>query len=165
MSDGEYVYATIELRTLHKGPSSGDLNAIFEAEGMFTQAAEMVWVVAIDAMAKVRAIVPVAHGNEFEVTVDLANVMQAVWAAGTKRFFLVHNHPSGNVSPTEADLSLTKQVNMAAAISAALLEDHIILGPPDQWYSMKDAGKFIPSPAIQRLYAANGPIRLHGKED
>lgn len=159
----EYVYATIELRTLHKGPSSDKLGDIFEAEGMFNQASEMVWVVAIDAMAKVRAIVPVAHGNEFEVTVDLANVMQAVWAAGTKRFFLVHNHPSGNVSPTPADMSLTKQVNLAAAICAAMLEDHIIIGPNDAWYSMKDAGKFVPSPAIQRLYAANSPIVLHHK--
>jgi DNA repair protein RadC len=43
-------------------------------------------------------------------------------------FALVHNHPSGKTSPSEADLQLTKRVTAAAQILRIHFLDHVIVG-------------------------------------
>ncbi|MBP7496809.1 MAG: DNA repair protein RadC [Bacteroidales bacterium] len=54
---------------------------------------------------------------------------------------LCHNHPSGNVEPSEADLSLTKKLKAAGEILDIAVMDHIIFGD-DKYYSFKDQGIF-----------------------
>ena len=41
---------------------------------------------------------------------------------------LVHNHPSGDPEPSEADISMTKEVQKACAALGLVLHDHIITG-------------------------------------
>ena len=54
---------------------------------------------------------------------------------------LVHNHPSGDPSPSQADLDFTKRINYAGELLDVQLLDHIIIG--DQTYvSLKEMGVF-----------------------
>ena len=65
-------------------------------------------------------------------------------AAATMIF---HNHPSGNLTPSQADLNLTNRIIKAFAMLDIPVMDHIILGPERQYYSMRENGKFrIPAP-------------------
>jgi len=41
---------------------------------------------------------------------------------------LVHNHPSGDPTPSTADISMTTQVQDAAAVLGITLHDHLIIG-------------------------------------
>ena len=41
---------------------------------------------------------------------------------------LVHNHPSGDPTPSQADLSMTAQIKQAAAAMSITLHDHVIVG-------------------------------------
>ena len=60
---------------------------------------------------------------------------------------LFHNHPSGNLTPSQADLNLTDRVIKAFGIMDIPVVDHIILGPERQYYSMRENGVFrIPAP-------------------
>ena len=60
---------------------------------------------------------------------------------------LFHNHPSGNLTPSQADLNLTNRVIKAFGLLDIPVMDHIILGPERQYYSMRENGKFrIPEP-------------------
>jgi DNA repair protein RadC len=43
-------------------------------------------------------------------------------------FVLVHNHPSGTVKPSEADLQITKRIAAAAQILQINFLDHVIVG-------------------------------------
>ena len=43
-------------------------------------------------------------------------------------FILVHNHPSGDAKPSEADLQITKRVAAAAQILQIHFLDHVIVG-------------------------------------
>jgi DNA repair protein RadC len=43
-------------------------------------------------------------------------------------FVMVHNHPTGHTSPSEADLQLTKRVSAAAQILQINFLDHVIVG-------------------------------------
>lgn len=52
---------------------------------------------------------------------------------------LLHNHPSGDPTPSKADLAVTKRVKKACAIMDLALLDHIIVGD-NTYYSMKEEG-------------------------
>ena len=58
-------------------------------------------------------------------------------------FVLVHNHPSGNTNPSEADLQLTKRVAAAAQILQINFLDHVIVGHYGRrqgFFSFQEAG-------------------------
>ena len=48
-----------------------------------------------------------------------------------------HNHPSGNVSPSNDDINITKKLKKGLALLDITLLDHVIIGG-DQWYSFAD---------------------------
>lgn len=159
------IYATVSLEIVRTDLKTEDLGDLFTKWGLFTQAQEVVWVVTYDPMAQLRSVVEVARGNQYEVAVDLSAVSQAAWATGTNRIWLVHNHPSGVVTPTKKDLVLARQVSLALSGGNLFLEDCAVVGPPNQWWSMAEHGQYTPPAAIKKLYAAaNGPIVVH-RED
>ena len=50
---------------------------------------------------------------------------------GAKSLILVHNHPSGDPEPSEADVEVTKQIKKAGDLLGVSLLDHIIIGSKD----------------------------------
>ena len=57
------------------------------------------------------------------------------------QIMLVHNHPSGDPTPSRADLAITKRVQMLGAMMEIPLTDHIIIG--DKTYcSLREEGYF-----------------------
>jgi DNA repair protein RadC len=48
---------------------------------------------------------------------------------------IAHNHPSGNLTPSDADMALTKNVSHALALIDITLLDHLII-TVDDWFSM-----------------------------
>ena len=42
--------------------------------------------------------------------------------------FLVHNHPSGDPTPSRADIEMTREVAKAAALLGVTVHDHVIVG-------------------------------------
>jgi DNA repair protein RadC len=47
---------------------------------------------------------------------------------GASALILVHNHPSGDPSPSRADIEITKEVAKAAQALGVQLHDHLIIG-------------------------------------
>ena len=155
-SDGLKVYyATVQLNILREAPAPNVMHLpdLVVEWGLSSQAVECLWVVGFDATQQVRCIVEIARGNQFNVQVDISSIFDAIRAAGTNRFYVMHNHPSSGLRPTKKDLVLTQQIAMAAAISALHFEDHVILAPPDRWYSLVEHGHMTPSAEIARLVA------------
>jgi DNA repair protein RadC len=56
----------------------------------------------------------------------------------------MHNHPSGDPTPSEADRRLTKNIREAAGILQISLLDHVIVGSPSPdrqpYFSFREAG-------------------------
>ena len=59
-------------------------------------------------------------------------------------FILVHNHPSGDPSPSDADLRLTRRINEVSRILQLSLIDHVIIGSlapgRSSYFSFKEGG-------------------------
>ncbi len=52
---------------------------------------------------------------------------------------LVHNHPSGDPTPSRADIDMTREIKAAAAALAIVLHDHVIVGN-GAWLSFRREG-------------------------
>ena len=78
---------------------------------------------------------------EFEPFVKIHQdmVFSACLRRGASALILVHNHPSGDPSPSREDLDLTERLARAGQILGIRLVDHVIVGQ-DGCCSLADAG-------------------------
>ncbi|MBW6491003.1 MAG: JAB domain-containing protein [Lentimicrobium sp.] len=58
----------------------------------------------------------------------------------SKSVILFHNHPSGSLSPSDADKKLTDKVNAMLKFADVTVIDHVILGLEDRYFSFADEG-------------------------
>jgi DNA repair protein RadC len=65
-------------------------------------------------------------------------MLLAIKAMAT-RIIVAHNHPSGTVNPSRADIRLTSQISQACKIMDIELLDHLVI-TPDKYYSFKEEG-------------------------
>ncbi len=81
----------------------------------------------------------VSTGGVNGTTVDSNVVFAAAILAGAKGLVLVHNHPSGNVNPSESDIQVTRQLKAGGRVLEIQVIDHIILAG-DSYTSLADQG-------------------------
>ena len=79
------------------------------------------------------------HGHGFGVPATPRDLLPAVLTAGAVAAVLVHNHPSGRLAPSHADLLFTTRFQEAAALCGLQLLDHVILAGGG-WLSLRHAG-------------------------
>ena len=56
----------------------------------------------------------------------------------------MHNHPSGDPTPSAADIAMTRDIGRAAEAMSVLLHDHVIVGN-GRWLSFRREGLLSPS--------------------
>ena len=71
---------------------------------------------------------------------DIRLILGGALRIGAVSMIISHNHPSGNLIPSDADLSLTKKIIQAAATHDIRVLDHIIV-TKDGFYSFLQEGK------------------------
>jgi hypothetical protein len=120
-------------------PETADLDTLLREWGLTHSTQERFWVIAIDNLTQLKTVTEVARGGFRNVLVHVPTVLAAVVAAYTDRFYVAHNHPSGPVTPTEEDLSLTALIMDGANAAGLHFEDHIITGP-EGWFSFYSEG-------------------------
>lgn len=86
----------------------------------------------------------IADEVQQEGTIDQAalyirEIIKRALELHSTKLILVHNHPTGNCTPSQADLVSTKMLQQAALPMNIELSDHIIIGSFG-FYSMKDEG-------------------------
>ncbi|AQS89205.1 RadC family protein [Neoasaia chiangmaiensis] len=69
-----------------------------------------------------------ARGTVNHTPVYPREVARRAMELGAERLILVHNHPSGDPTPSEADLQMTRQVQAAVQAIGIRIADHIIVG-------------------------------------
>ena len=63
--------------------------------------------------------------------VDLKEVFREAFKVGADAIIVAHNHPSGDPTPSKADLQITKALQSVAQLLGIKFLDHLILGSPD----------------------------------
>jgi DNA repair protein RadC len=88
---------------------------------------EQVWVLALDGRNGLRAARRIAEGGLHGCSVDPRDVLRAAVREAASAFVLVHNHPSGDPTPSDEDVELTNMVARAASVLGTPLVDHVIV--------------------------------------
>jgi DNA repair protein RadC len=83
----------------------------------------------------------VSIGGLSGTVADVRTIFQAALKANACSIILAHNHPSGNGTPSLADIQLTERMKGAGLIMEIPLLDHIIL-LSEGYYSMADQGYY-----------------------
>ena len=69
-----------------------------------------------------------AEGSIDQAPVYIREVMRRALELGTAALILVHNHPSGDPSPSRQDITLTRELIAAAGHHGIAVHDHIVIG-------------------------------------
>ena len=69
-----------------------------------------------------------AHGTVDHVPVYPREVVKRALELNASALILVHNHPSGDPTPSQADIDMTQQIERAAKAVGITLHDHVIVG-------------------------------------
>ena len=88
----------------------------------------------------VLGIMEVSKGGISGTVTDVRLVFQAAIKANASGIICCHNHPSGNLNPSESDTRLTQKLKEAGNLMDIQLLDHLILGLDDNYYSYADNG-------------------------
>ncbi len=89
---------------------------------------EEFWVAAINRASCIIATRRISAGGITETTADVRIMLQFVLEMQAPAMAVFHNHPSGNLRPSEADIKLTKKLSQAGAWMNIVLIDHLIIG-------------------------------------
>jgi len=89
-------------------------------------------------------VVEVSRGTINETLVHPREVLKPVIARSAYGFVLVHNHPSGDPTPSRADEAFTRRLREASELLQLRFLDHVIIGcrcaGREPWFSFKEAG-------------------------
>lgn len=80
------------------------------------------------------------EGSLTHSMVSTREVVRELINAGAAQVIFIHNHPSGEVTPSPEDLQITKQLVTACRAVDVQVLDHLIIGD-NQYYSFADEGK------------------------
>ena len=69
-----------------------------------------------------------ARGTVDHVPVYPREVIRRALEINASALILVHNHPSGDPTPSEADIAMTEQIRQAGALLGLVLHDHLVIG-------------------------------------
>ena len=82
-----------------------------------------------------------SRGTRSSTSISLPDVfVPACLTPGTTALLVVHNHPSGDPTPSLDDVALTRRLQSAGAILDLPLLDHLIVGEGERYYSFREAG-------------------------
>lgn len=107
--------------------------ALFRAALPKVQNEERVFVLPLDSHGKVLAkpiLVSVGH-QDGAATIDPGAIFREALKAGAEEIIVAHNHPSGNLTPSKADITVTKELKDLAGRLNVNLIDHVIVGESD----------------------------------
>ena len=102
---------------------------------------EHFWAILLNAQNHYLLHTEVSVGTQSASLVHPREVLGPALREGASSVILIHNHPSGDPTPSREDLRLTRQLRDAAAMLDLNLHDHIIIGNgTTSWVSMAERG-------------------------
>ena len=91
---------------------------------------------------KVLGITTISEGGLSGTVTDVRLIYQYAIKGNASGIIIAHNHPSGNISPSESDMKITNKIKEAGNLLDIQLLDHIIITPEmDLYRSFADEGQ------------------------
>ena len=99
---------------------------------------EYMYMICLNTKNRVIGVFEISHGNVNSSIVGTREIFQKALLANAVSIILMHNHPSGDPSPSREDIEVTRRIVEAGKIIGIQVLDHIIIG--DKYSSLKEKG-------------------------
>jgi DNA repair protein RadC len=151
LSDGsrsqEIAEIQVSYRTKVRPSERKQIHSSKEAENLFRsvwnrdtiELRESMLVMLLNRANKVLGYFNVSEGGTAGTVVDAKLVFAVALKCQAHGFILCHNHPSGNLKPSQSDIDLTRKMKEAGKFLEIQLLDHIIL-TVESYVSLADEG-------------------------
>ena len=107
--------------------------------GLTENIQERFYTLFLDAAKQTLGYQLISIGGLTATVVDPARVFYAAMRVNAHSIIVAHNHPSGNMSPSKADLTLTNRLVECGKLLGIEVMDHIIVGD-EKAISFRDSG-------------------------
>lgn len=145
-----YVIKTIQTPEVSEGYEDRPIDSpervaafwrgVVARESDYEDEKERLVVLVLSAKLRLRGYHVVSVGTLSETCAHPREILRPVILLSGYAMVLIHNHPSGDPSPSQADLRLTRQIREAAELLQIPLQDHVIVGRGGNYYSFREAG-------------------------
>jgi len=102
---------------------------------------EAFYVLLLDGKNRVQAEVRVSEGSLTAALVHPREVFSPAIRDGAAALILVHNHPSGDPTPSAEDVALTERLRQVGDLVGVRILDHVVVGR-GRWVSMAESGNW-----------------------
>jgi len=100
---------------------------------------EQFYTILLNRANKVIDVIKVSQGGVSGTVADAKLIFRSAVEKLASGIILAHNHPSGNLKPSQADIALTRKIKEAGAMLDISVLDHIIIASND-YFSFSDQG-------------------------
>jgi DNA repair protein RadC len=114
-------------------------DAVIKKMPWFIEDREVCVALTVNTQSRVTGHHLVSLGTLNETVIHAREVFRAAVAMNAYGVVVMHNHPSGDTDPSDADKRMTQRLANAAEILQIKLVDHIIVGEP-QRFSFRESG-------------------------
>lgn len=128
-----------DIKYDHRVNSVDDAVQIMLKLGLADAPEEHLYMLCLDHKGSIIAIHEISHGTLAAAPVSVRALFSRALINHAAGIIIAHNHPSGDPSPSEEDISTTDRIKSAGELLEIRLMDHIIIGSNDI-YSMKKEG-------------------------
>jgi DNA repair protein RadC len=100
---------------------------------------EDVKILLLNKSNKVLGVYDLSKGGMSSSIIDVKIVVSIALKTLASGIIIAHNHPSGNLNPSKADIDITKKLKSACNLMDITVLDHLIISK-DNYYSFADDG-------------------------
>lgn len=143
------IIAALELGRRRRAEDAVDLVKVTSSKKVFEMMQPIIgeltheefWVLFLNNSNKIISKSQLSKGGITGTIVDARLVFKLALENGATGLILCHNHPSGNLQPSEADKEITKKLKLAGESLDVKVLDHLII-TETKYYSFVDEGIF-----------------------
>lgn len=133
----------VEYKMNTKGPKITDSRSAFSAlYPLYEQATiglhESIYMILLNRVNRVIGYYLLGKGGTSACHVDIKIMLSIALKTLSHSIIICHNHPSGNLQPSEADMALTRKIISACNSVDLKLLDHLIVNPEGLYLSMAE---------------------------
>jgi DNA repair protein RadC len=100
---------------------------------------EELWIILLNTRNRVISLVKLYQGSTNSAQVRISEVFRQAIVDNSKNILVVHNHPSGDPTPSPEDVALTKAIVQAGKLLDIEVLDHLVIGL-NRYVSLKERG-------------------------
>ena len=115
----------------------------FIAPEMVTLPYESLKIILVNTKLEKIKIEEISRGTINETIAEPRDILSPAVSHKAYGLILIHNHPSGNPSPSQADNKLTENIKKASDLMGIQFIDHIIIGNEGKFYSFKESSSYL----------------------